>query len=45
MVAMANPDIPDFGSGWLPVVAILLVAALLVALKLTSRADSPGGRS
>ena len=45
MIGMANPEIPDFDGGWWAITAVVLVVALLLALRLTDRSDSQGDKS
>ncbi len=44
MIGMANPEVHDFSFGWLPVLVLLILAALMLGLKLSSSSDSKGGR-
>lgn len=46
MWGMANPEMMALNNGWMPIaVALLLVAGLLIALKLTTLSDSKGDKS
>ncbi len=46
MIGMANPEMVEWSSAWLPIAGLLLlVAGLLLALKMTGPSDSEGDRS